>query len=172
MVLQKNHIFDGTIEENIRYGRSEATIEEIHEAARKAYIYDQVMKLPMGFQSKAQLLSGGQQQRIAIARMFLKNPPIIFLDEPTASLDAIATEQIKNSIDAIKKNRTVIIISHSISQIIDSDIIYALKNGRVEQGGDPDEVYKQGGIYKEIVDASARSLNIEKIVQTIDDDID
>lgn len=172
LVLQKNHIFDGSIEENIRYGKPDATTEEVMEAAKKAYIYDQVMALPNKFDSKAQQLSGGQQQRIAIARMFLKNPPIIFLDEPTASLDAIATEQIKNSIDAIKKNRTVIIISHSISQIIDSDIIYALKNGRVEQGGDPDEVYKQGGIYKEIVDASARSLNIEKIVQTIDDDID
>lgn len=172
LVLQKNHIFDGTIEENIRYGNPNATFEEVVEAAKKAYIYDQVMELPNQFQGKAQQLSGGQQQRIAIARMFLKNPPIIFLDEPTASLDAIATEQIKNSIEAIKKNRTVIIISHSISQIIDSDIIYALKAGRVEQFGDPDEVYKQGGIYKDIVDASARSLNIEKIAKTIDEDYD
>jgi ABC-type multidrug transport system fused ATPase/permease subunit len=170
MVLQKNHIFDGTIEENIRYGRPDATLEEVHEAARKAYIYDQVMKLPQGFQSKAQLLSGGQQRRIAIARLFLKNPPIIFLDEPTASLDAIATEQIKASIDAIKKDRTVIVISHSISQIIDSDIIYALRDGRVEQSGDPDGLYKKGGIYKEIVDASARSLNIEKLADTLDID--
>lgn len=172
LVLQKNHIFDGTIEENIRYGKPDATFEEVIDAAKKAYIYDQVMELPNQFQGKAQQLSGGQQQRIAIARMFLKNPPIIFLDEPTASLDAIATEQIKNSIEAIKKNRTVIIISHSISQIIDSDIIYALKAGRVEQFGDPDEVYKMGGIYKDIVDASARSLNIEKIAQTIDEDYD
>ena len=170
MVLQKNHIFDGTIEDNIRYGRTDAGIEEIHEAARKAYIYDQVMKLPQGFQSKAKLLSGGQQQRIAIARLFLKNPPIIFLDEPTASLDAIATEQIKASIDAIKKDRTVIVISHSISQIIDSDIIYALRDGRVEQSGDPDGLYKKGGIYKDIVDASARSLNIEKLADTLDID--
>ena len=168
MVLQKNHIFDGSIEENIRYGRPNATQEEVMEAAKKAYIYDQIMKLPNEFQSRAQQLSGGQQQRIAIARMFLKNPPIIFLDEPTASLDAIATEQIKASIDAIKKDRTVIIISHSISQIIDSDVIYALKEGRVEQSGNPDELYQQGGIYKEIVDASARSLNIDKLAQTLD----
>lgn len=172
MVLQKNHIFDGTIEENIRYGRPCATQEEVMEAAQKAYIYDQIMKLPNGFQSRAQQLSGGQQQRIAIARMFLKNPPIIFLDEPTASLDAIATEQIKASIDAIKKDRTVIIISHSISQIIDSDVIYALKEGRVEQSGDPDTLYRKGGIYKDIVDASARSLNIDKLAQTIDSDGD
>ena len=172
LVLQKNHIFDGTIEENIRYGKPDATFEEVAEAARKAFLYDQVMMLPQQFQSKAQQLSGGQQQRVAIARMFLKNPPIIFLDEPTASLDAVATEQIKASIDAIKKDRTVIIISHSISQIIDSDTIYALKDGRVEQWGDPDEVYRQGGIYKEIVDASARSLNIEKLAHTIDADGD
>ena len=168
LVLQKNHIFDGTVEENIKYGKPDATHAEVLMAAKKAYLLDQVQNLPEGFNTKATLLSGGQQQRVAIARMFLKNPPIIFLDEPTASLDAVATEQIKNSIDAIKQNRTVIIISHSISQIIDSDVIYALKEGRVEQGGDPDEVYRQGGIYKEILDASARSLNIEKIARTIE----
>ena len=166
-MLQKNHIFDGTIEENILYGNPQASHDEVVEAAKKAYIYEQIMALPHTFQSKANQLSGGQQQRIAIARMFLKNPPIIFLDEPTASLDAIATEQIKNSIDAIKQDRTVIIISHSISQIIDADMIYALKEGHVEQSGNPDEIYKKGGIYKEIIDASARSLNIEKIVNTI-----
>ena len=167
LVLQKNHIFDGTIEENILYGKPNATHEEVVEAAKKSYIYDQIMQLPKQFENKASDLSGGQQQRIAIARMFLKNPPIIFLDEPTASLDAIATEQIKNSLDALKKDRTVIIISHSISQIIDADLIYALQTGRVEESGNPDEIYKKGGIYKEIIDASARSLNIEKIARTI-----
>ena len=170
LVLQKNHIFDGTIEENILYGNPKATHEEVVEAAKKSYIYDQIMQLPKQFENKASDLSGGQQQRIAIARMFLKNPPIIFLDEPTASLDAIATEQIKNSLDAIKKDRTVIIISHSISQIIDADMIYALQTGRVEESGDPDEIYKKGGIYKDIIDASARSLNIEKIARTITDE--
>ncbi len=167
LVLQKNHIFNGTIEENIRYGKPDASFAEVEEAARKASIYDQVVALPKGFESDATQLSGGQQQRIAIARMFLKNPPVIFLDEPTASLDAIATEQIKAAIDAIKKDRTVIIISHSISQIIDSEMVYALQEGRVEQSGDPDSLYKKGGVYKDIVDASARSLNIEKLAQTI-----
>ena len=167
LVLQKNHIFDGSIEENIRYGNPDATHEQVLQAAKQAYIYDQVMALPNGFETKATLLSGGQQQRIAIARMFIKNPPIIFLDEPTASLDAVATEQIKNSLDAIKQGRTVIIISHSLSQIIDADEIFAMKNGHVEQSGDPDEVYRQGGIYKEIFDASARSLNIDKISHTL-----
>ena len=167
LVLQKNHIFSGTVEENIRYGRPDASPDEILEAARKAYIYDQVAALPDGFNTNALQLSGGQQQRIAIARMFLKNPPIIFLDEPTASLDAIATEQIKNSIDAIKQGRTVIVISHNIGQIIDSDALYVLDTGHVVQSGRPDDVYRQGGLYKDILDASARSMNVDKIAETI-----
>ena len=163
LVLQKNHIFSGSIEENIRYGRPDASHDEVMEAARKAYIYDQVMALPEGFESNALNLSGGQQQRIAIARMFLKDPPIIFLDEPTASLDAIATEQIKNSIDAIKQGRTVIVISHNIGQIIDSDALYVLDTGHAVQHGSPQDVYREGGLYKEIFDASARSMNVDKI---------
>lgn len=170
LVLQKNHIFSGTIEENIRYGKPRATREEVIEAAKKAYIYDQIAALPKQFQTNALDLSGGQQQRIAIARMFLKNPPIIFLDEPTASLDAIATEQIKNSLDAIKKDRTVIIVSHSISQIIDADQIYALELGRVMESGTHEETYHQQGVYKKIFDAMARSLNIDKISKTYEAD--
>lgn len=163
LVLQKNHIFDGSIEENIKYGNPEATHDDVVLAARQAYLYDQVMQLPGGFQTSALQLSGGQQQRVAIARMFIKNPPIIFLDEPTASLDAIATEQIKASIDAIKQGRTVIIISHNIGQIIDADQIYVLQQGRIVQSGTPTEVYRQGGLYKDIFDASARSMNASKI---------
>ena len=168
LVLQKNHIFDGTIEENIKYGRPGATHNEVVEAAKKAYLYDQVMQLPNGFETHALQLSGGQQQRVAIARMFIKNPPIIFLDEPTASLDAIATEQIKASIDAIKMDRTVIIISHNIGQIIDADQIYVLEKGRVVQSGTPSEVYRQGGLYKDIFDASARSMNVDKIANIME----
>ena len=167
LVLQKNHIFDGTIEENIKYGCPQATHEDVVRAAQQAYIYDQIVQLPHGFDTMALQLSGGQQQRIAIARMFIKNPPIIFLDEPTASLDAIATEQIKASIDAIKQGRTVIIISHNIGQIIDADRIYVLQQGRVVQAGTPQEVYRQGGLYKDIFDASARSMNVDKIANTI-----
>ncbi len=168
LVFQKNHIFNGTIEENIRYGKPEATDAEVMNAAKKAYIHDQIMQLPEQYKTRALNLSGGQQQRIAIARVFLKDPPILFLDEPTASLDAIATEQIKNSLDAIKKDRTVIIISHSLSQIIDADYVYAIKEGHIIEHGTHQEVYHQNGVYKEIFDASARSLNIEKISKTID----
>lgn len=168
LVLQKNHIFKGTILENILYGKPEASKEEVIEAAKQAYIHEQVVQLPKGYDSDAHLLSGGQQQRIAIARLFLKNPPIIFLDEPTASLDAIATEQIKKSLDAIKKDRTVIIISHSISQIIDASNIIVLEKGRCVEKGTHDELYDNKGTYHQIFMAMANSLNIEKITQTFD----
>lgn len=168
LVLQKNHIFKGTVGENILYGNPEASQSEIIEAAKQAYIHDQVMQLPKGYDSDAHLLSGGQQQRIAIARLFLKNPPIIFLDEPTASLDAIATEQIKKSLDAIKKDRTVIIISHSISQIIDASNIIVLEKGRCVEKGTHDQLYDNKGTYYQIFMAMANSLNIEKITQTFD----
>jgi len=168
LVMQKNHIFDGTIEENIKYGNPQATHDDVVNAARKAFLYDQVMALPKGFESNALRLSGGQQQRVAIARMFIKNPSIIILDEPTASLDAIATEQIKSSLDAIKQGRTVIIISHNIGQIVDADQLYMLEQGRVVECGKPDDVYKQGGRYKEIFDASARSMNADRIADVME----
>lgn len=169
LVLQKNHIFQGSIEDNIRYGNMNATFKEIEEAAKKAYLHEQILDLPDQYQHDATQLSGGQQQRIAIARLFLKNPPIIFLDEPTASLDAISTEQIKNSLDAIKEGRTVIIISHSLSQILDSDKIYVMRKGRVVEDGTHDELVQLNGTYREIFDASARSLNLDKLVNTFKD---
>ena len=168
LVLQKNHIFKGTISENILYGNPDATENDVIEASKKAYIHEQISALPNGYQSEAHLLSGGQQQRIAIARLFLKNPPIIFLDEPTASLDAIATEQIKKSLDAIKKDRTVIIISHSISQIIDASNIVVLDKGKCVEVGTHESLYDLKGTYYQIFTAMANSLNIGKITQTIE----
>ncbi len=145
-------------------------MDEIKEAATKAYLHEQILDLPDGYNHDATQLSGGQQQRIAIARLFLKNPPIIFLDEPTASLDAIATEQIKNSLDAIKKDKTVIIISHSLSQILDSDMIYVMKKGEVVENGTHEELYEKDGTYRENFDASARSLNLDRLVKTYKDE--
>ena len=167
LVMQKNHIFSGTVEENIRYGKLEATSEEIVEAAKKASLHEQILQLPKGYQSEAKALSGGQQQRIAIARLFLKNPPIIFLDEPTASLDAITTEQIKDSIDAIKKDRTVLIISHNISQIMDADQIYVMQEGEIIGSGNHDSLYAEGGLYRDIIDSNARTLNIGRLAATV-----
>jgi len=168
LVLQKNHIFKGSIFENIAYGLENATTDQVIMAAQKAYIHEQIMEFPKAYESDAQLLSGGQQQRIAIARLFLKNPPIIFLDEPTANLDAIATEQIKKSIDAIKKDRTVIIVSHSISQIIDASNIIVLKQGKHIESGTHEELYQNKSEYFSIFNAMANSLNIQKIMDAFD----
>lgn len=167
LVLQKNHIFSGTIADNIRYGNMQATDEQIIEAAKQASIHEQIITMPEGYESEAKLLSGGQQQRIALARMFLKNPPIVFLDEPTASLDAIATQQIKHSLDLIKKDRTVIIVSHNISQIIDADDLIVIDNGRVIETGTHAELYARHGKYYEIFNAMSDSLNLDKISQTL-----
>ena len=167
LVMQKNHIFAGTVEENIRYGMLDATTDAIVEAARQASLHEQILQMPHGYQTQARELSGGQQQRIAIARLFLKNPPIIFFDEPTASLDAITTEQIKESIDAVKHNRTVLIISHNISQIMDADLIYVMSDGEIVAQGTHESLYLDGGLYREIIDSNARTLNIGRLAATV-----
>lgn len=167
LVLQSNHIFSGTISENIRYGDINATDEDIIVAAKKASIHEQIIGLDKGYASTAKSLSGGQQQRIALARMFLKDPPIVFLDEPTASLDAIASQQVKKSLDLIKKDRTVIMVSHNIAQIIDADDLVVIENGRVVETGTHEQLYAQRGKYYEIFSAMSDSLNLDKISQTI-----
>ncbi|BBF77406.1 ABC transporter ATP-binding protein [Acinetobacter ursingii] len=170
LVLQKNHIFQGSILDNIRYGKMNASLDEVIVAAKKASIHEQISQLSQGYDTDALMLSGGQQQRIALARMFLKDPPIIFLDEPTASLDAIATEQIKHSLDEIKQGRTVIMISHSLSQIIDADYMYVMQDGEIVEHGEHEQLYLQSGVYKDIFDAMAKSLNIDKIAKTLEDE--
>ncbi|MBF2720016.1 ABC transporter ATP-binding protein [Psychrobacter sp. NG254] len=167
LVLQSNHIFSGTISENIRYGDMNASEDDIIVAAKKASIHEQVMSLPDGYESTAKSLSGGQQQRIALARMFLKDPPIVFLDEPTASLDAIASQQVKKSLDLIKKDRTVIMVSHNIAQIIDADDLVVIENGEVVETGTHEALYAQRGKYFEIFSAMSDSLNLDKISQTL-----
>ncbi|MBE0406080.1 ABC transporter ATP-binding protein [Psychrobacter sp. AOP22-C1-22] len=167
LVLQSNHIFSGTISENIRYGDMNASDEDIIIAAKKASIHEQVVALSEGYESTAKSLSGGQQQRIALARMFLKDPPIVFLDEPTASLDAIASQQVKKSLDLIKKDRTVIMVSHNIAQIIDADDLVVIENGRVVETGTHEDLYEQRGKYFEIFSAMSDSLNLDKISQTL-----
>ena len=167
LVLQSNHIFSGTIGENIRYGDMSASDDDIVIAAKKASIHEQIMSLSKGYESTAKSLSGGQQQRIALARMFLKDPPIVFLDEPTASLDAIASQQVKKSLDLIKKDRTVIMVSHNIAQIIDADDLVVIEDGRVVETGTHEELYRKGGKYFEIFSAMSDSLNLDKISQTL-----
>jgi len=130
------------------------------EATRQADLQRSMTGLQLNMRKQSYMFNG--------LKSFLEQIGTVLIIILTASLDAIATEQIKASIDAIKQGCTVVIISHNIGQIIDADYIYVLEQGRVVQSGTPSDVYRQGGLYKEIFDASARSMNVDKIASTID----
>lgn len=159
-VQQDVFIFYGTIEENIRYGKTNATFEEVVEAAKNANIHDFIMTLPDGYQTvtgeRGVKLSGGQKQRISIARLFLKNPPIIILDEATSSLDNITEKLIQEAFDRLLTNKTSIIIAHRLSTIKNSDRIIVLgKEGIIEEGTH-NELIKQEGYYNKLYNASVQ----------------
>lgn len=146
-VLQKTHIFQGRIDDNLRYGKYEASHEEMVEAAKKAYLHHEIIDLPEKYRSDASALSVGQQQRLSIARLFLKDPPIVCLDEPTASLDAISIEKIRKSIAVLRKDKTIVVISHDLYQIMDADVIYVLRSGEVVEVGTHQELMQMKGYY-------------------------
>jgi len=157
-VQQDVFIFYGTIKENILYGKPEATFEEVVEAAKHARIHDFIIGLEDGYETltgeRGIRLSGGQQQRIAIARLFLKNPKILILDEATSSLDNITESLIQQSFDELARNKTTIVIAHRLSTIKNADeIIIIGKNGIIERGKH-DELMKSNGYYASLYNSS------------------
>ena len=154
IVQQDVFLFSGTIKENIRYGRLDATDEEIYEAAKKANIHDYVMKLENGYDSqigeRGVKLSGGQKQRLSIARVFLKDPAILILDEATSALDNTTEVLIQQALDELCKGRTTIVVAHRLSTIRNADEIAVIMDGRVTERGTHDELIAKGGTYKEL----------------------
>ena len=154
IVQQDVFLFADTIWENIRYGRPDATNEEVVEAAKKAEIYEDVMAMPMGFDTyvgeRGALLSGGQKQRIAIARIFLKNPPILILDEATSALDSVTEARIQRAFDKLSQGRTTLIIAHRLSTIRSASRIIAIADGVIAEEGSHADLMKTGGIYAEL----------------------
>jgi subfamily B ATP-binding cassette protein MsbA len=149
LVSQEIVLFDKTVAENIAYGRPGATRDEIEDAARHAYAYDFIRQLPQGFDTRigerGVTLSGGQRQRLAIARAFVRNAPILVLDEATASLDSQSESEVQAAIDRLAENRTVISIAHRLSTLATSDKIIVLSRGRIIEEGGFDQLLRNDG---------------------------
>ena len=151
LVQQDVYLFDGTIAENIAYGKPDATAEEIIEAARRANIADFIETLPDGFETqvgeRGARLSGGQKQRIAIARVFLKNPPLLIFDEATSALDNESEGAVQAALSELAQGRTTIVIAHRLSTIKDADEIATIEQGQIAERGTHEELLALGGTY-------------------------
>ena len=151
MVQQDVYLFDGTIKDNIAYGKPGATDDEIIKAAKCASIHDFIMELPDGYDTyvgeRGTRLSGGQKQRISIARVFLKNPPILILDEATSALDNESERWIQKSLEELSKNRTTITIAHRLSTIRDADEIIVITEDGIAERGTHSELLEKNGLY-------------------------
>ena len=154
IVQQEVFLFADTIYENIRYGRPDATMEEVIEAAKKAEIYEDILAMPKGFDTyvgeRGTLLSGGQKQRVAIARIFLKNPPILILDEATSALDSVTEAKIQRAFDALAVGRTTLIIAHRLSTIRAAGRIISIADGVITESGSHEELVNTDGIYAKL----------------------
>lgn len=159
IVQQDVFLFPGTVMDNIRYGRPEATDEEVFEAARKAEIYEDIMNMPDKFDSyvgeRGVLLSGGQKQRISIAHIFLKNPPVLILDEATSALDTVTETRIQKAFDKLAEGRTTVIIAHRLSTIRGADRIVLIDDGEIKEDGTHQELMAAGGQYAQLYRYSA-----------------
>ena len=154
IVQQDVFLFADTVFENIRYGKPDATMEEVIEAAKKAEIYEDIQAMPNGFDTyvgeRGTLLSGGQKQRIAIARIFLKNPPILILDEATSALDSVTEAKIQRAFDNLAVGRTTLIIAHRLSTIRNANRIVSIADGIITECGTHEELVSTGGVYSQL----------------------
>lgn len=157
IVQQDVFLFAGTVRENIAYGRLDATDEEIQEAARRAEIHDDIMKMPNGYDTivgeRGIKLSGGQKQRVSIARCFLKNPPILILDEATSALDTATEIKIQSAFDELSKGRTTLVIAHRLSTIRNADCIAVVDQKGIAEIGTHEELMSKGGEYSKLHNA-------------------
>lgn len=176
MVPQDTVLFNDTIAYNIRYGRPDATDEEVHEAARLAQISDFIASLPQGYETpvgeRGLKLSGGEKQRVAIARTILKSPPILILDEATSALDTQTEREIQSALDHVSQNRTTLVIAHRLSTVINADEIIVLRAGEIAERGNHEGLLAQDGLYAQMwnrqreVDEAGEKLRLARETDT------
>ena len=162
VVSQETYLFMGTVADNIRYARPDATMEEVIQAAKSANAHDFIMKLPEGYDtvtgSGGVSLSGGEKQRISIARALIQKPNILILDEATAAMDTATERKIQSAIDNLKSGRTIIAIAHRLSTLRDADKLYVIEHGEVKESGTHDELIRTNGKYFELYKLQSESL--------------
>ncbi len=163
MVFQDNFLFDGTIKENLLYGKENATEEEIQLAIKSAFLDEFVNKLPAGIDTvigeRGLLLSGGQKQRVAIARAILKNAPLVILDEATSALDNKSEKVVQQALDKLMEGRTTIVIAHRLSTVMDANKIIVINDGQIVEEGDHNTLLAKDGPYASLYKSQ---FNLEK----------
>ena len=176
MVFQDNFLFDGTVRENLLYGKENATDEEIAFAIKSAYLDEFVKKLPQGLDTmigeRGLLLSGGQKQRLAIARAILKNAPVVILDEATSALDNKSEKVVQQALDKLMEGRTTIVIAHRLSTIMDSDKILVINDGHVVEEGSHSELLAKNGPYSVLYNSQFSKVHHAEDTETSAEDVD
>jgi ATP-binding cassette subfamily B protein len=161
VVTQETYLFHTTIRRNLLYGRPEASQEEIEAAARAANIHERIVELPEGYDTivgeRGYKLSGGEKQRLAIARVILKDPRILILDEATSSLDTTSERLVQSALEPLMKGRTTIAIAHRLSTILSADVIFVVDRGRIVERGTHGELLERGGLYARLYEQQFRS---------------
>ena len=160
MVTQETYLFHTTIRRNLLYGKPDATQEELEAAGRAANIHDRIAELPEGYDTivgeRGYKLSGGEKQRLAIARVVLKDPRILILDEATSSLDTTSERLVQAALEPLMKGRTTIAIAHRLSTILSADVIFVVDRGRIVERGTHDELLERGGVYARLYEQQFR----------------
>jgi ATP-binding cassette subfamily B protein len=161
VVTQETYLFHDTVRRNLRYGKPDATDEELIAAARAANIHDRIAELPEGYDTivgeRGYKLSGGEKQRLAIARVILKDPRILILDEATSSLDTTSERLVQSALEPLMKGRTTIAIAHRLSTILSADVIFVVDRGRVVERGTHEELLARSGLYAQLYEQQFRS---------------
>jgi ATP-binding cassette subfamily B protein len=168
VVTQETYLFHSTIRRNLLYGRPDATQEELETAARAANIHDRIAELPEGYDTmvgeRGYKLSGGEKQRLAIARVILKDPRILILDEATSSLDSTSERLVQSALEPLMHGRTTIAIAHRLSTILSADVIFVVDRGRIVERGTHDELLAAGGIYAQLYEQQFRGGQVQSEV--------